>query len=161
MPKFYSYNTVSKDPIIYTLKETEDFMDIYNHIKKAVPFNECWKDVGAYYDYALRGEHAPILEVGEMAKCVVNDKSRLVFVGTPFGNGVVFECYSEIWQSPTGLLFCNMPLALQKLRYDDENKKTLLGYSIPMRAILGGKIDNEVIPNIGEFLSIQGQIKHV
>lgn len=147
-------------PVIYTLTETKAFSDIFNKINKQIPFKSDWCENSAYYDYALQGKDAPVLENGELAKCRANEKSRLVFIGTPFGNIVVFERHCQSWESSSGLLFCNMPDEIRELRCDDKNHKTMLGYTVLMETILGNIHAAEPIPNIGIMLSICSKLNN-
>ena len=148
-------------PVIYTLSETDAFSEIFNKIDKQIPFKSSWCQNSAYYDYALQGKDAPILEPGELAKCKANEKSRLVFIGTPFGNVVVFERHCHAWESSSGSLFCNMPDEIHELRCDDKDHKTMLGYIVSMETILGNINDIEAFPNIGIMLSICSKTRNV
>lgn len=70
------------------------FDQIYNSFD-SIEFNLQWKNGTGYLDHSVKGEHAPSLAVGEV-RTFQDDKSRKGFIiGTPCGNVVVFQRYSD------------------------------------------------------------------
>lgn len=62
---------------------------------KAVPFNPKWSNGTGYFDYAVLGQEAPLLEAGDVV-CSEDPKGRkLIIIGTPLGNVVIFQRYSN------------------------------------------------------------------
>jgi len=64
---------------------------------KPVPFNPVWNNGTGYFNGAVKGEAAPKLAVGEVAcSMTLSDEPRkLIIIGTPVGNVVVFQRYSN------------------------------------------------------------------
>lgn len=68
----------------------------FDKVPTTVEYNPKWANGTGYFDHAVKGEHAPKLEVGEMVKCETPAPNlrQMIIVGTRFGNVVVFERYS-------------------------------------------------------------------
>jgi hypothetical protein len=62
-----------------------------------IDFNANWNNGTGYYDHAVDGEHAPKLALGQVVatKSPAKNNRRIILVGTPFGNAVMFERYSD------------------------------------------------------------------
>ena len=54
-------------------------------------YNPKWANGTGYFNHAVSGEHAPILEPGTMKWFVDENGRTAIVVGTIFGNVVVFE----------------------------------------------------------------------
>jgi hypothetical protein len=67
----------------------------FEAIAKTLPFNPEWANGTGYFDHAVKGEHAPLLGVGEMVKSQDDAGRPLIIIGTPIGNVVVFRRYSK------------------------------------------------------------------
>lgn len=62
---------------------------------KAVPFNPKWANGTGHFDQAVIGEHAPMMVDGDIV-CSEDPKGRkIIIIGTPLGNVVVFQRYSN------------------------------------------------------------------
>lgn len=66
----------------------------------AIEFNPLWANATGYYDNAVYGAHAPVLQFGEVKTCVDLKNRRLVLIGTSKGNEeptniVLFDRYSD------------------------------------------------------------------
>jgi hypothetical protein len=75
---------------------TATFARIYDEARK-IEFNPNWNNGTGYMDHAVAGLNAPLLANGEVIACVTpspNDR-KLVIVGTPLGNVVVFQRYTD------------------------------------------------------------------
>lgn len=120
--------------------KTEEFLAAFDAAKE-IAFSPEWENGTGYFDHAVRGSTAPRLEPGQMAKCMSNNNRRLVFVGTPIGNVVVFDRYSG---GEDGIFVANMPRVLEQMLLQPNNLDTAA-----MVRLLG------VIPsdNIGKRLS--------
>ncbi len=71
------------------------FNDVWNTARK-VDYKSAWAN-GSNFDHAVIGEHAPVLKNGEVVASRTpspNDR-KLVIVGTPMGNVVVFQRYTD------------------------------------------------------------------
>lgn len=68
------------------------------HWSEATPieFNRNWANGTGYFDHAVRGEHAPVLKAGEIvcAKAPLPDNRKILIIGTPCGNVVLFRRYT-------------------------------------------------------------------
>lgn len=81
---------------------------------KEIPFNPNWKNGTGYFDNAVFGKDAPVLEVGEVAVSVDDFGRVLGIVGTRLGNAVVFTRHSD-WSNLDNPIFTsNLPLKLQR-----------------------------------------------
>lgn len=67
----------------------------FEAITKTLPFNPQWANGTGYFDHAVKGECAPVLGAGEMAKSEDDVGRPLIIIGTPIGNVVVFRRYSK------------------------------------------------------------------
>lgn len=73
---------------------------IFNNAYDKAPvieFNEEWNNGTGYYDFAVYGEAAPMLAVGEVVAALspMPDNRKLLMIGTPVGNVVVFQRYTD------------------------------------------------------------------
>ena len=62
---------------------------------KMIEFNPKWSNGTGYFDGAVSGKHAPVLEPGTIVQFVTPEpnKRRGLIISTIFGNVVVFERY--------------------------------------------------------------------
>lgn len=69
------------------------FADTYAAIKNVIEFNPSWKNSTGYLDHACNKEFA--LPVGKCAKTVDDFGRKVILIGTPLGNVVVFSRFSK------------------------------------------------------------------
>ena len=117
----------------------------FNSIEKVIPFNASFNNGTDYYNGAVEGLDAPVLAVGEFAKCVspMPNNRRMIFVGTPVGSVVVFERYTD---GASGVHVTNQSRDLERTNLIVNGKVS----DEQMTFILGGEYSFE--KNIGEFL---------
>jgi len=71
-----------------------EFESAYEAIKTEVPFNLEWNNGTGYYDGAIMSGFG--LRPGKLAKSYdPNSRRRIIFIGTRFGNLVLFERYTD------------------------------------------------------------------
>lgn len=100
---------------------------IFDRITEEVEFNPGWNNGTGYLDGAVHGEHAPVLAPGKVAKFTTNNARRGLMLGTPFGNIVVFERYTN---GESGIVVKNIPDEIRctgffpaaDMNYDQVNK---------------------------------------
>ena len=74
-----------------------------------IQWNQNWKLSMQNLSNAVKGEHAPKLQVDEMRKCKDQLNRKVLLVGTRFGNVLVFERYlygipgTIVWNYPEEL----------------------------------------------------------
>lgn len=56
-----------------------------------IPFNPSWAKGSDRFDNAVNGEYAPKLKAGELAKSTDQYDRRIILLGTPKGNVIVFN----------------------------------------------------------------------
>jgi hypothetical protein len=61
----------------------------------SIEFDQNWV-YGSRFDYAVHGEHAPFIPSGMVFTSVDNQNRKLLIIGSPVGNIIVFELYSPI-----------------------------------------------------------------
>lgn len=71
------------------------FNQVFDRVAKTLEFNPDWANGTGYLDHAAEGPNAPILATGDMAKSIDNFGRKMVIVGLPVGNLVVFRRYSK------------------------------------------------------------------
>lgn len=80
------------------MKTTADLFNFHFNSNKVAPveFNPAWANGTGYYDYAVYGEHAPVLQVGQMVKCNTGGENNrnMLIVGTPIDNVVMFQRFT-------------------------------------------------------------------
>lgn len=77
-------------------KITEIFNKVYdNPAIQTIPFNKDWSNGTGYFDNAVAGIHAPVIPAGEIVKSVTPGNRKILIVGTPIGNMVVFQRYDN------------------------------------------------------------------
>lgn len=62
---------------------------------KEVPFNPKWAFGGGYFDGAAMGDEAPLLKAGETVRSQCTKGRKIIIVGTPLGNIVAFQRYTD------------------------------------------------------------------
>lgn len=73
-------------------KETNDvFTEAYNLIDKELPFSKDWSNGHGLFDFAVYGEHAPVIPNGKAVKSVTPGGRRLIVIGTRLGNFAVYD----------------------------------------------------------------------
>ncbi len=80
----------------YLEKEKMDkqFEEVFNHFE-SIEFDTKWANGTGYMDKAVSGEYAPVLSVGEVRSFIDNKNRRGFVIGTPRGNIVVFQRYTN------------------------------------------------------------------
>ncbi len=130
-----------------------DFNQIYLSFN-AIKFNAQWKNGTGYFDKAVKGEHAPFLRVAEVVT-FEDDKSRKGFiVGTPAGNVVIFQRYSngsnDVWvinATPKAETFMGPDYSSG---FNEEMALKLVGYYSAWGTIIN---DYNIGYRISEFMS--------
>lgn len=122
---------------------------------KPIEFNPNWKNGTGYFDHAVTDNLG--LANGELAGCVDDKNRKLIIVGTPVANVVVFERHDpkrDLHESDKEIFAFNMPhelyMLMEALMYqplDWYMLRTLLGNPVPHPHW------NQTIPNIGERLA--------
>lgn len=88
-------NTAIATTKVNTARVTEIFLAAF-HNATQVEFSSTWANGTGYYNGAVAGPDAPKLEVGQMVAAnspTPNDR-KIIIIGTPLGNLVVFQRYS-------------------------------------------------------------------
>jgi hypothetical protein len=66
----------------------------FNNEKVAlIQFNPAWNNGTGYFDFAVKGEFAPVLKAGQLVKAVAHDGRKIIIIGTPLGSVAVFQRY--------------------------------------------------------------------
>ena len=126
------------------------FSDCYDVATREIQFNPDWSNGTGYYDNAVRGVYAPRLEIGEIAKSFSGgeNRRRILFIGTRFGNVVVFDRYTDA----EGEVFVqNTPDEVRKLEIIGTSR---LGEA-DMNTITGGCLPKY---NIGNHIELMARI---
>lgn len=77
-----------------------------------IGYNSAWENGTGYFDQAVFGEHAPVLESGQVVKTTDQHGRLIGMVGTAVGNVVVFDRFS----SPTNqVVTFNGPTVLMRM----------------------------------------------
>lgn len=71
------------------------FNQVFERVQNTLEFKPEWANGTGYLDHAAEGPHAPALASGEMAKSTDDFGRRIIIVGLPVGNLVVFRRYSK------------------------------------------------------------------
>lgn len=71
------------------------FNSTFDRVAKTLDFNPDWANGTGYLDHAAEGPDAPVLAAGDMAKSTDNFGRKMIIVGLPIGNLVVFRRYSK------------------------------------------------------------------
>lgn len=75
---------------------TKSFFDTcFDKTETAIEYNEKWENGTGYLDHAVKGPAAPILTAGQVVKSTTLQGRKILFVGTAFGNCVIFKRYTE------------------------------------------------------------------
>lgn len=121
---------------------------------KQIPYNPEWANGTGYFDYAVRGKHAPELSQGEVVAAVtpMPNNRRIIIVGTMKGNVVFFERYTS---NQSGVFACNMDYEIKKV-FAGKLPNAILNEE-DVVVIVG---DGTGIKNIGERLKPLGEVKH-
>ena len=62
---------------------------------KSIPFMSTWANGTGYFDNAVKGKNAPVIEAGTIVKSVDNFGRKIIIIGTRVGNVVIFERYTD------------------------------------------------------------------
>jgi len=66
----------------------------FNMITTEIPYDPAWNNNTGYFDNAVEGPNAVILEPTMEAKSTTDNNRKLIFIGTVLGTIVVFQRYS-------------------------------------------------------------------
>lgn len=71
--------------------------DLIYRAAPKIEFDRRWNQLTGYMDGIVTGQHAPVLAAGEVVASCTSEHGRrkLVVVGTPLGNVVVFQRYQD------------------------------------------------------------------
>lgn len=125
---------------------SQKFNDMFDAIPTFIVYDSKWSTGDGYFDYAVHGEHAPILRTGQIVKTMSSMcQRRLILIGTPFGNIVLFDRYSTARRK--GVLG-NVPEVVWKIY-------GLSGVisEATLKLLLGSIVDKVPYDNIGHRLS--------
>jgi hypothetical protein len=78
-----------------------------------IQYNSDWANGTGYFDHAVKGEHAPVLKLGQMVKCTDNNSRNILIIGCGgLGNFVMFDRYSN---DDKGRIVFNCTLEVTKM----------------------------------------------
>lgn len=95
----------------YEFTAEQEFSDAYARAEETQYCPE-WANGTGYMDHAVRGSHAPHLLPGQVVRAMSSDNRRLLLIGTPIGNVIVFDRYSN---GEDKVFVANMPRKLEHL----------------------------------------------
>lgn len=115
---------------------------------KAVPFNPKWSNGTGYFDYAVLGKEAPLLEAGDTV-CSEDPKGRkIIIIGTLLGNAVIFQRYSN----RNDIYVCNTSTTMHHYNnyklggmLNEDALEYAFGYQVTSQMLLG---------NVGQRLQL-------
>ena len=122
------------------------FVASFNAVQKEVEYNPKWENGTGYLDHAVKGDHAPELLCGEMAKSVSTKGRRIVLIGTRFGNIVLFDRYSD---PESKAVVSNMPNQITTLLRGSLVGTNLSTDDVTLPLLLGDPTNQRFNPNIG------------
>ncbi len=72
------------------------FNETFATITTIVTYSPDWENGTGYLDHAAKGEHAPLLQPGQMAASVTTNGRKIIFIGgfEPQENLVIFQRYA-------------------------------------------------------------------
>lgn len=88
----------------------------------SIPFNPKWANGTGYLNFAVDGDYAPKLNNGQIVK-TIDDHGRLIgIVGTPLGNVVCFERFSD---KANNVVVTNMSVTIETMMDFTEGSKSV------------------------------------
>jgi hypothetical protein len=97
---------------------SDRFMEVYNHHEVSeIAYDPAWANDTGYFDYAVKGENAPVLENGQVVKSVDEQGRKILIVGFALGNIVVFERRVQK-EGDVAIYVINRPRTLSRLLPD-------------------------------------------
>lgn len=97
---------------------SDRFMEVYARPEVSeIAYNPAWANGTGYFDFAVKGEHAPALENGQVVKSVDEQGRKILIVGFTLGNIVVFERRVQK-EGVVAIYVINRPRALCRLLPD-------------------------------------------
>lgn len=87
------------------------FINTFKQITTVIAFDPKWANGTGYLDHAVKADLG--LRPGDIAKSTDNDDRRIIFIGTRFGNVVLFERYSPTKTTLSFKVVGNYPSALR------------------------------------------------
>ena len=118
------------------------FSKHFDRIEKVLPYNSGWENGTGYCDFAVTGKEAPILSLGGEAKSSTLTGRDIIFIGTPFGNCVIFKRYTD-----SDVVVSNLPQQVTDL-YMGTSVGTSLD-NITLHLLLGNPDCPKISPNVG------------
>lgn len=72
------------------------FQKVFSNTEiETIPFNPKWSNGTGYFDHAVEGDEAPVLAPGRIVKSATPGGRKILIVGTPIGNVVIFQRYDD------------------------------------------------------------------
>jgi hypothetical protein len=129
-------------------KGFEFFDSNFKRLLKEQPirYSISWKDMDDYFSLAVQGQYSPDLLGGEMRACTDDKNRKMIFIGTPLGNIIIFQRYVD-----TEGIVLNAPEKIKKLLAGVIEA----GYQTQesLYALIGNETSSYGFPNIGTRLS--------
>lgn len=131
-----------------------------------IEYNTQWENGTGYLDNAVNSwDHSPRLEPGDCVKSQSTKGRRIIIVGTPIGNVVIFERYTD---PECAIVVANMPRGISRIVDDcgslsPETISKVLGvhvYSGEIDFLKSDNIGHKVKNIIDAFNSILGHKEH-
>ena len=95
------------------MKANEALNEIFKKIELTLDYNPEWANGTGYMDYAVSGEHAPVLQPGHLARFIDDKNRKAIVLATVFGNIVAFERYKD---GDGGIVVANSPDAIKRAK---------------------------------------------
>lgn len=76
-------------------KVNKTFTAAWDRTTRSIPYNPAWSNGGGQYDYAIYGEHAAKIPVGEMVRSSTNGGRRMLLIGTRLGNMIIYDRFTQ------------------------------------------------------------------
>lgn len=118
------------------------FSATFERIETILPYNKEWENGTGYFNGGVKGEHAPKLLPGQEAKASTPAGRDIIFIGTSFGNCVVFKRYTD-----SNVVVSNLPRQVREL-YMGTSVGTSLD-DVTQHLLLGNPDCPRISPNVG------------
>lgn len=121
-----------------------------------IEFNHAWRNGTGYLDYAVHGEHAPALALGEVKATTDNFGRSVLIIGGDKANMVVFQRHSG--KTPDGILVGNFPRGVVREFYEATGEE--LNSSIQESAlskltqVIAERLDHRAGTHMGERIRL-------
>lgn len=128
-----------------TITTTRPLFDTQlNNVTEFIPYNSKWGNAVSSFDAAIKGEFAPSLQPGEQAKSVMPSGADILFIGTRFGNCVIYKRYAD-----SEVIVSSLPNAITQLYLDTFVGTRLDTRPVTLNLLLGNSNNAVSQPNIG------------